>query len=402
MFSLLISHCLGASEVIELGDYDYYDYIGKDKPAFVKFYNPTCPHCFAMSDEFWQASEVFEGKVNFCAIDCIAHKGLCVEKFGIEKYPSVALFEKNSMTPIPYENAMVAQDFAKFIEERTNITGTKIPKYFYEISPSNFEYWKTSKKCAFAIYYSSVFPHHKRFLFEARRAAEIFEDEENVTLGIIRCDKYRELCRKVRDDGYPVATRFTYGQEVPFNDIALSNFVVSDINDNCGTHRKMDGTIEDDIGVVPEAEKYVELFMKGDEAQKKEAIEKVKSINGAAYYAKVMERINKEGNDKVRETMHKMEKMMLNRSVSRKNRDIIKKNYNVFRVFFPPPPTPTPTPAPKRTIVPNPLKDQKNVEGPHHIGKGKKHDDNVHSHMQQQHHHQQIPHHKIPIENDDL
>ena len=401
MFFHLISFCFSAAEVIELGDYDYYDYIGKDRPAFVKFYNPTCPHCFAMSDEFWQASEVFEGKVNFCAIDCIAHKHLCVDTFGIEKYPSVALFENNSMTPIPYENAMVAQDFAKFVEEKTKINGTKIPKYFFEISPTNFEYWKTSKMCAFAIYYSSVFPHHKRFLYEARKAAEIFEDEENVTIGIIRCDKYKDLCKKVRDDGYPVATRFTYGREMPFNDIALVNFVVEDINDNCGTHRKLDGTIEDDIGVIPEAKEYVKLFMEGDEEQKKEAIEKIKTIKGASYYVKVMERINKEGIEKVKETIHKMEKMMVNRSISRKNRDIIKKNYNVFRVFFPPPPTPTPTPAPKRTLVPNPLKDQKNVEGPHHVGKGQKQNPHQNQPTHQQHH-KQIPHHKIPIENDDL
>ena len=48
---------------------------------------------------------------------------------------------------------------------------------------------------------------------------------------------------------------------------------------------------------------------------------------------------------------------MFNKSISQKNRDIIKKNYNIFRAFFPPEPTPTPTPLPERTLVPDPLKE---------------------------------------------
>ena len=394
MFFIFVSRAVSEGKVIELGDYDYYDYIGKDKPAFVKFYNPTCPHCFAMSDEFWQTSEIFLDKVHFCAIDCIAHRKLCVEKFGIEKYPSVALFLNNSQEPIQFDKSMVVQDFSNFIEEKTHIQGEKLPKWFFEISPSNFDYWKTSKKCAFAVYYSSLFPHHKRFLYEARRAAEIFDEEENVTIGIIRCDKYRDLCNKVRDDGYPVGTRFTNGIEMPFNDMALVNFVVSDINDNCGTHRKLDGTIEDDIGVIPEAEQYVKLFMTGNEEQQKEAMDKIKSIEGAGYYLKVMERIKKDGKEKTKATMEKMEKTMFNKTFSRKNRDTIKKNYNVFRVFFPPPPTPTPTPKPKPTLVPNPIH----------------HDKSEHDHNKRQHNQQyakkvqqkQTIHHRLPVENDDL
>ena len=347
-----------ATEVIELGDYDYYDYIGKERPVYVKFYNPTCPHCFAMSDEFWQASEMFEDKISFCAIDCIAHKNLCVNTFGIEKYPSVAIFLGNSTEPIKYEGSMVADDFARFAEEKTNITAKRIPKLLFEVSPTNFDYWKSSKKCAFVVYYSSLFPHHKRFLMEARMAAEIYEGDENVTLGIIRCDKYRSMCNSVSDDGYPVAARYTNGIRTTFTDMALVNFVVEDINDNCDCHRKLDGTLNDDIGLIADAEPIAKEFMAVDGPKQDELIEKMMKVQGASYYVKVMQRIKKEGAAKVKQTMSKMEKSMVNRNISRKNRDTIKKNYNIFRVFFPPPPTPTPTPVPSRTPVPDPLKDK--------------------------------------------
>jgi thiol-disulfide isomerase/thioredoxin len=347
-----------ASDVIELGRYDYSDYIGKDTPAFVKFYNPTCPHCFAMNDEFWQASEMFEGKIAFCAIDCIAHRELCVKTFGIEKYPTVALFKANSEEAIIYNDSMVADDFGRFAENITNITAKKIPKLLFEITPTNFDYWKSSKKCAFAVFYSSFFPHHKRFLMEARMAAEIYEGDENVTLGIIRCDKYRSMCDPVSGDGYPVAMRYTNGIGTRFTDMALVNFVVNDINDNCDCYRKLDGTLMDHIGLIEEAGPIAKEFAEADEAKRSELIEKMKAIPGTSYYLKVMQRIKKEGIPKVKKTMEKMEITMMNKTVSRKNRDIIKTNYNVFRAFFPPPPTPTPTPAPPRTPIPDPFEDR--------------------------------------------
>ncbi|EAX93307.1 Thioredoxin family protein [Trichomonas vaginalis G3] len=324
-----------STDIQEVGDYDYQDYIGTNKPALVKFYNPSCPHCFAMADEFWQVTEMFDD-VNFVAIDCITHKNLCVNEFNIEKYPSVAIFMPNSLTPIKFEGYMGADEFAKFVKEKTNIEPRKIPKLFYEVTPNNFEAWKDSKKCAVGIFYSSLFEHHKKFLYEARMVAKAFQNEENVTIGIIRCDKFRPLCKPVNDLGYPVAARWTNANYVPFNDMAIANLLVLDINDNCDTHRRIDGFLEENVGRIEAAKPFVKEFIETkDPEERSKIIEKTKEVPGASFYVKVMNRIIKEGDEKIIQTINKMHHMITDPHVNAKNRDFTNKNFNVFKEFYP-------------------------------------------------------------------
>lgn len=331
---LLLTTALSVG-VQEVGAYDYQDYIGKSQPTLVKFYNPSCPHCFAMADEFWQVTEMFDD-VSFVAVDCITHKNLCVNEFNIEKYPSVALFQPNSLTPIKFEGYLGADEFAKFIQQHTNKVPKKIPKDFFEVSPGNFESWKKSKKCAVGIFYSSLFEHHKKFLYEGRMVAKIFKGEENVTIGIIRCDKYRPLCAPVNDYGYPVAGRWTNGVFTPFNEMAIANLLLQDINDNCDTFRRLDGLLEESIGRVEAAKPFVDEFIATNDVEtRKSIIEKIKTVPGTEFYAKVMNRIINEGDEKIISTMRKMEVMIRDEKISAKNRDFTNKNFNVFKQFYP-------------------------------------------------------------------
>ena len=355
MFSFLISLSKSQARVIDLNEYNYLDYIGGDLPAFVKFCTPTNPECFVIGDDFWQISELYEGKLNFCSVDCFAHKNLCKNIFDIDIFPTIAFFKNQSTKPVIFKNLMNIDEYVLFLVDYANINPNYVPNLLFEIKPTNFDEWKRSKKCAFAVYYSSMFDHHKKFYNEVRKAAEIFEGEQNITIGIIKCDKYRSLCSKIRDDGYPVAMRYTDGRAIPFNDIPLLKFILSDINDNCDTHRQIDGSLTDDVGVVPEFQKYVKPFVEGDIETKRKLVEELASIDGGFDYSLAMQKMIQE-NERMEDYLKDLENFYKNKTIRKSQRDILKKTYNIIRVFYPKSPTPTPTPRPAPTLIPNPLK----------------------------------------------
>ena len=345
---------LSYSKVIQLNENNYLDYVNVETPAIVEFSNST-NSSFNFGVDFWEDSlHEYEGKLNFCSVDCSAHKNLCKNIFHIES-PIIALFYENSIFPLFYEKEMNVDNLGLFISEFTNTDDYESSNSPFEITPNNFESWKKSKKCAFAVYYSSIFDHHKTFINEAMRAAEIFDNEPNVTIGIIKCDKYRSLCSKIRDDGYPLAIRYMNNNPVPFTDMPLLKFILADINDNCDTHRQIDGSLTDNIGVIPELQKYVKPFLDGDKETKKKIASELTSLDKSISTSiAVFLMINNE--NKMDDQITQLEAAYHSKTIGKSQRDIFKKAYNVVRVFYPKSPTPTPTPRPAPTPIPNPLK----------------------------------------------
>lgn len=173
-------------------------------------------------------------------------------------------------------------------------------------------------------------------MYEARIIAKAFKSEENVSIGIIIRDKYRPLCAPVNDYGYPVAGRWTNNVYTPFNEMAIANLLLQDINENCDTFRRLDGFLEDHVGRVDAAKPFVDEFIStNDQQARKSIIERIKSVPGTEFYVKVMNRIMNEKEKKIMATIAKMEDMIHDENVNLKNRDLINKNLNVFKQFYP-------------------------------------------------------------------
>ena len=91
--------------VNELIGYEYEDYIGKDKRAFIFFYTPECPHCKKRKKE-WKLLDTIVNKnengdfddIYVARMNCNEHGWLC-EQFGVKGIPAFASFEAGSDKP---------------------------------------------------------------------------------------------------------------------------------------------------------------------------------------------------------------------------------------------------------------------------------------------------------------
>jgi len=323
---LFICSCV-SSEYFEIGDYDHSTYIGNEKPIFVKFYNPSCPHCFGMSDDFWQVSQMFVD-VLFAGIDCTEHKELC-RFYNVNKQPIVKLFLKNDKTGFVYEGDMDADSFADFIEKKTNLIAKRPPKILFMLNPNNHENWLSKYPCTFMMPYSTKFNHHKKFLGEIREAAHAFKYQNNVSIGLVKCDKYPALCNDIGDDGYPLGILIVNGIKFGYDDIPISSVVVDVVNKQCQTKRQKNGLLDDTAGIIKEASTLIPMLF----GEPLEVIEKLKKIEGTDEYLKCYNRIRDKGYNQIVIDIKKMESVLGSEKVSGNLLDSIKVKLNVYKEF---------------------------------------------------------------------
>jgi protein disulfide-isomerase A6 len=198
-------------------------------------------------------------------------------------------------------------------------------------------------------FYAHWCQHSKRWLPQSRIVATALIPDQNVSLAIVNCESYEELCNRFDVKSFPAIRLFAGADVVPFDGPRSAENVLQFINGRCGTERGVSGLLEDTAGLVPEAAPIVAEFLEGPESREK-AIEKMKTVAGAEFYVKVMERFVSGGVSQVRADMAKMAGMLAQRKAGWPVLDGMKKRYNIFAQFDP---VLVPTPAPEATESPN-------------------------------------------------
>ncbi|CAO3621625.1 unnamed protein product [Cunninghamella blakesleeana] len=63
-----------------------------DKPYFVKFYAPWCPHCQHLAPTWEQMAKELKNQVNVGEVNCVDYRDLCFEN-GVRGFPTLILFK---------------------------------------------------------------------------------------------------------------------------------------------------------------------------------------------------------------------------------------------------------------------------------------------------------------------
>jgi thioredoxin-like negative regulator of GroEL len=314
--------------------------IGGEVPIFVKFYSEQCGHCLAMAEDFDEAAAAFSN-VTFGGVECNVNQDLC-KVHNISGYPTILLFLPGNKTGIAFNGVRSLDGFCDFVENHTSFKAQRPAKVTVDLHPLNFENYVNSTKCLFVTFYVPWCGHCKRFLPQTRLAANAFlGDAPNETFGQVNCDQFREFCKDYAD-GYPTIALFVNGVNKSYQGDRTLAGVASFVNAECGTERGTNGLLVDTAGLVPEASAIAQQFIAA--ADKSGFLEKMKSIPGADFYVKVVERFLAKGEEQIKKDIATMEGILVARKGSSASLDGIKRRYNVFVQFVPKPePTPSPT-----------------------------------------------------------
>jgi hypothetical protein len=102
------------------------------------------------------------------------------------------------------------------------------------------------------------------------------------------------------------------------------------VNAECGTERTRGGLLHNYAGTIRAADVLVNDFLDGKEG----CIEKAKSIAGADFYVKMMERVVAKGLDQLQQDLDVMSTILDQRKGSIATLDSVKRRYNVISRFL--------------------------------------------------------------------
>ena len=321
-----------SSKYVDITEGDVDKYIGADKPIFVKFYSPTCPHCIAMAEEFSTTAAAYGEDFTFGAVDCTAQHKVCTDHH-VSGYPTVKLFKANDKKGIEFDGERNLDGFADFIEEHAAIKLKRPPKLMKEFTPYSLPKAEASE-CTFVTFYAPYCGHCKRFIPTAKKVAQAFEFDQNVTFGLLNCVKFHEVCDEHSVHGYPTIRLYQNGNFTEFKRERSEQSVASFVNEHCGTHRAIDGLLDDEIGLVQGAYELAQKYIVAKTPEEKaELKQQIAALPGTEFYLKVISRIETKGVQTVANDMKQMRSLLDNKKGSSKALDGMKQRFNVFTEF---------------------------------------------------------------------
>lgn len=326
--------CVFCGEYIEITPSNI-DLIGGSKAIVVKYYKTTCGHCRAMAEDFAETATTFTD-VLFGGVDCGENKPLCK---GVDGYPTVMLYKAGEKTGVEHSGSRSVDGFCDFVENYTDFRAKRPPKVTVDLNPLNFEDRVNAEKCTLVAFYAPWCGHSKRFLPVSKVVANSFIGESNLSVALVNCDEYRDMCQEHDISGFPTIKLFTgdASKGTLFEGKRVAPDVIDFMNAKCGTEREVGGLLNRVAGIVPEAGPLVAQFLAGGE-DGESAVQKMKEIKGAEFYVTTMERFKAKGLEQLEKDMEAMATIMQARKSSWAAIDGMKKRYNVFSLFVPPKP----------------------------------------------------------------
>jgi protein disulfide-isomerase A6 len=94
--------------------------------------------------------------------------------------------------------------------------------------------------------------------------ASSFQAEPSISLAVVNCHSYDDLCERYGVKEYPALRLFTGGFEIPFAGQRSARAVLGFINDCCGVEREIGGLLNAIAGRIPAAALIVVAFLRGD------------------------------------------------------------------------------------------------------------------------------------------
>lgn len=105
-----------SSDVVTLSDDDFEEQVIQDDNVwFVEFFAPWCGHCKALKSDWMAAARQLKDKVKVGAVDCTGPGQAVCQKYGVQGFPTLKLFNKGAKSsPIDYQGGRDQASISEF------------------------------------------------------------------------------------------------------------------------------------------------------------------------------------------------------------------------------------------------------------------------------------------------
>jgi hypothetical protein len=331
------------SEYVEITPKSLNKVIGS-RPVFLKYYSSLDRHSIAMANDFSEASTRFPDVI-FAGINCSEHDRFC-EQHGASSIPVLRWYSRNSRIPIDYDGGFYSEVFIEFVESKAQTKARpSIMNRLIELTSKKWERSITSATCGLVMFHIQSCSDCEHMRPQVAQLTTVFEGVPNVTIATIDCGRYQALCKEAdvemypdyddEEDGTPPDFKlWSRGKWLNFTGRPTLRRFVSTINRECGVDRRIDGLLGDSAGRIAEADEIARQFI--DAEDQMTLIERTRTIPGAEFYVKVMERFVEKGFAQMKKDILTLKKNLAERKGSPNSLDLMKKRFNVFNSFLPP------------------------------------------------------------------
>eukprot|EP00817_Percolomonadidae_sp_ATCC50343_P005799 CAMPEP_0117423322 /NCGR_PEP_ID=MMETSP0758-20121206/3976_1 /TAXON_ID=63605 /ORGANISM="Percolomonas cosmopolitus, Strain AE-1 (ATCC 50343)" /LENGTH=365 /DNA_ID=CAMNT_0005206455 /DNA_START=11 /DNA_END=1108 /DNA_ORIENTATION=- len=336
--------------VIDVTESNHDDVMDGSKYTFAEFYAPWCGHCKNFAPEVAKLGETIEAMkpkdTQIVKVNCVDHASVC-SKYGVQGYPTLKFFKKGSTTPEDYTSGRSAKDVLDFI---ANNGGARMhvyepPSAVKVVTPENFDSVVGGDDNVLLEFYAPWCGHCKALTPKYEKVGETFARESNCVVAKVDADAHKSLGSKFDVKGFPTIKFFPKGSKEPvdYNGGREEQNFIDFLNDKCGTNRQLGGLPGRSAGIVatlnPLAREFVEANKSERQDLLKQAEEKASEVKleslqkPAAYYVKVMNKIEAKGNDYPTTESARLNRIKENGQLSGDKLDYLQVRLNILSKF---------------------------------------------------------------------
>ncbi|KAK3931157.1 Protein disulfide-isomerase A5 [Frankliniella fusca] len=206
------------SDVVHLTADDFDSFIQEEQTVLVMFYAPWCGHCKRMKPDYEKAARMMvDQKIpgKLAAVDATVEQSLA-KKFKVQGYPTVKLFHEGQ-----FKFDANVRDVERIITLMKDPTKpppvpeeekpwSAVPSEVIHLTTESYKQILKKKRHALVMYYAPWCGHCKNLKPHYQDAAQVFEDEPQVTFAALDCTEHGEVCKFAGVSGYPTLKYYHY------------------------------------------------------------------------------------------------------------------------------------------------------------------------------------------------
>ena len=302
-------------------------------PLVVRFSSEHVSKSIQMKKDWDYFSKMYENdtRINIAHVNCGKYRRLCIRENEWE-YPTIKLFLNNSV--FKYDGGMSHDSLASWVSKITGVAGTELNVDLLSPNNKTFHQLVKEKKCVFSMFYTPSNKEVKDYIPEMNSAARAFHSEEDISVCEIDVDKFKSFFFDMKFKRLPKFMLFTGKEKIKYTGHASAKDIVDFVDEYCDKKRTVDGTLNNEAGIMEELDEYVKFFVK---EPKESTINQVKEFIGSDVYVDVMQNVMQNG----KEWLHKEDARLdsLIKSIKEKNPqdrnlDDLQIRSNIISVFM--------------------------------------------------------------------
>jgi len=353
LIALALVGAAAASDVVDLGPYDFDTVVDGSKNVLVEFYAPWCGHCKNLAPEYEEAAtavKAHKDSVVIAKVNADEH-GSLGSRFGVKGFPTLKWFPKgvsSSGSPEDYNSGRTAEDIVNFVGKKTGLS-VKYRKVQASLDADETNFDKLvldSSKDVFVEFYAPWCGHCKQLAPAYESFAKAFVYEKDVNIVKVDADSERALGSEYGITGFPTLKFFPKDKKDAPEDYTGGRSaadLIAFMNEKAGTKRNADGTLMETAGRIDTLDDLVEKFKAASAEERESIVKEAEALAGsqeseedawcAKMYAKFMANTIKKGENFAAQESERLSKILNSQSVKPDKIKGFELRLNILKAF---------------------------------------------------------------------